>query len=208
MIVDIKNCDINNDYFHFTNRRNVDSILNNGLIPSVGAASQLVGDRPNVSVSKGGKGIMGIINSFIYKFSNELKISEIPDEYRKYFHEISDFESDGAISKDFASKAMIRKLKDEVYFRVRLDEAQIEQAEIGGLTGYDVNLPMMIDKANLDVVTDSDNKVLTAYDVARYVFERAKNIEIFRNMHPEFFDMFEIKEQSSNKEKHLDDSER
>jgi len=205
MIVDIKKCDLNNDYFHFTNRENVNSILNNGLIPTVGAASQLVGDRPNVSVSKGGKGIMGIINSFIYKFSNELKVSKIPKEYKKYFQEISDFESDSVISEEIASKAMIRKLKDEVYFRVKLDEEQIEKAKIGGLTGYDVNLPMMIDKANLDIITDSDNKVLTAYDVARYVYERAKDIEVFRNMHTHFFDMFEMREQNQNKENVLDD---
>ncbi len=199
MIVDIKKCDINNDYFHFTNRKNIDSILNNGLIPTVGAASKLVEDRPNVSVSKGGKGIMGIINSFIYKFSNELKISEIPEEYKKYFQEISDFTSDSMIGKELASKAMIRKLKDEVYFRVRLNKGQIEKANIGGLTGYDVNLPMMIDKANLDVITDSDDKVLTAYDVAKYVYERAKNIDVFRNMHADFFYMFEMKEQSKDR---------
>ena len=204
MVIDIKNCDINNDYFHFTNRKNIDSILNNGLVPSIGAASQLVEDRPNVSVSKGGKGIMGIINSFIYKFTNEIKTSKIPNEYKKYFTEISDFESDAPISKDVACKAMIRKLKDEVYFRVRLEEEQIEKAKIGGLTGYDVNLPMLIDKSNLDIITDSDNKVLTAYDVASYVYDRAKNKDVFRDMHGEFFYMFEMSEE---KHKH-DDFER
>lgn len=117
-------------------------------------------------------------------------------------------EADSMISKDIACKAMIRKLKDEVYFRVRIDEGQIEKAKIGGLTGYDVNLPMMIDKSSLDIITDSDNKVLTAYDVARYVYERAKNIEIFRNMHAGFFDMFETIEQSSNREYNSDDGER
>ena len=208
MIVDIENCDINNDYFHFTNRRNIDSILNNGLIPSLGSASRLIGDRPNVSVSKGGKGIMGIINSFIYKFSNKLKISEIPDEYKKYFQEISDFESDSMISKEVACKAMIRKLRDEVYFRVRLDESQIAQARIGGFTGYDINLPMRIDKTNLDLVTDSDDKVLTAYDVAKYVFERARNIQNFIVMHPEFFYMFEMRMQSCNEECNFQDDER
>lgn len=208
MIVDIKECDINNDYFHFTNRKNVESILNNGLIPSIGAASQLVGDRPNVSVSKGGKGIMGIINSFIYKFSKELRVSEIPEEYKKYFHEISNFEESTMISKDIACKAMIRKLKDEVYFRVRLDERLLEKAEIGGLTGYDVNLPTMIDKSSLDIITDSENKILTAYDVARYVYERAKNIDVFRDTHEEFFDMFELSELNAKMEHDSEDDGR
>lgn len=129
MTIDIKDCDLNNDYFHFTNRANVDSILNNGLIPSIGTASQLVDDRENVSVSKGGKGIMGIINSFVYQFTNKMKISEIPEEYKKYFLEISDFKSDDLVNKDVACKAMSRKLKDEVYFRVKLDEGQLEKAQ-------------------------------------------------------------------------------
>lgn len=196
MIIDIKECDLNDDYFHFSNKRNVNSILNNGLIPAIGTASQIVGDKENVSVSKGGKGIMGIIDSFIYKFSQELKTSEIPEEYKKYFLEISDFESNSLISRDVACKAMIRKLKDEVYFRVKLDEEQIKQAKIGGLTGYDVNLPMRIEQSNLDVITNSDNKVLSAYDVAGYVYERAKNIDDFRNMHEDFFYMFEMKEEN------------
>ena len=196
MTVDIKDCDINNDYFHFTNRKNIDSILNNGLIPSIGTASELVGDKENVSVSKGGKGIMGIINSFIYKFSKELKVSEIPDEYKKYFLELPDFKSNDPIDKDSACKAMIRKLKDEVYLRVKIDKEQLDQAEIGGLTGYDVKLPMKLDKTNLDVVTDSDNKVLSAYDVASYIYEKAKSIDTFREMNSDFFYMFEMKDKN------------
>ena len=200
MIVDIKNCDINNDYFHFSNRKNVDSILNNGLRLSVGTASKLVGDASNVSVSKGGKGIIGIINSFIYKFSRELKTSEIPEEYRKYFLEISDFESSNSISRDVVCKAMTRKLKDEVYFRVQLDEDEIAQAQIGGLTGYDVSLPMGIDKSKVDIITDSNQTVLSAYDVARFVYERAKNIDVIRNMHEDFFYMFEMRGQDNSLE--------
>lgn len=208
MTIDIKKCDLNNDYFHFTNKKNINGILNKGLIPSIGAASSLVGDRPNVSVSKGGKGIMGIINSFIYKFANEISISEIPYEYRKYFTEITNFNSDEIISKDIVCKAMTRKLKDEVYFRVRLSEEQLKEAKIGGLTGYDVNLPFKIDSANLDIVTDSDNKVLSAYDVARHIYERTKNIDIFRNMHEDFFYMLEMEEKDKNTVHDLEDDER
>ena len=194
MIVDIKKCDINNDYFHFTNKRNIDSILNNGLIPQVGTASKLVDDRPNVSISKGGKGIMGIINSFIFKFENEMKISDIPEEYRKYFTEIDDFTQSGNISTDIACKAVRRKLSDEVYFRVIPTEEQLKNAKIGGITEYDVNLPDAIGNHQIDIVTDSNNKVLSALDVARYVYEKARDIEEFREMHPGFFHMFELDE--------------
>lgn len=192
MTVDIKNCDFNNDYFHFTNKANVNSILNNGLIPMLGTASKLVNDRENVSVSKGGKGIMGIINSFIYKFNNELRVVDIPAEYKKYFTDISNFNSNDFISLENCCKAMIRKLKDEVYFRIKISNEQLEKAKIGGLTGYDVNLPMKIDKANIEIITDSNNKVLSAYDVAEYIYEKAKDIDVFRKMHHDFFYMFEM----------------
>ena len=42
---------------------------------------------------------MGIINLLIYKFSTEISISEIPDVYKKYFTEISDFSSNNLIDK-------------------------------------------------------------------------------------------------------------
>lgn len=207
MIVQINECDINNDYFHFTNKRNIDSILNNGLIPQVGTASKLVKDRPNVSISKGGKGIMGIINSFIYKFENELKISEIPEEYKKYFTEITDFKQDKQISREIACSAMKRKLQDEVYFRVKPTEGQLEKAKIGGFTGYDINLPDIIYKEQIDIITDSNKKVLSAWDVSAFIFEKAKNIEIFREMNPEFFFMFE-QEEKKILQNEIDDFER
>lgn len=199
MMIDINKCDLNDDYFHFSNIKNIHNILNNGLIPLSGPASNMIKDRPNVSVSQGGKGIMGIINSFIYLFSTEIKISKIPEEYRKYFVEISDFNSNNLISREIVCRAIIRKLKDEVYFRVKLDESQLELARIGGgLTGYDVNLPVAIDKSNLSIITDSNNNVLSAYDVAKYVYEKAKNIDVFREEHEDFFYMFEGIEQNIN----------
>ena len=137
---------------------------------------------------------MGIINSLIYKFSTEISISEIPDVYRKYFTEISDFSSNNLIDKEIIYKAMIRKLKDEVYLRVELDDEQLEKARIGGLTGYDINLPVRIDKSKIRVITNSDNQVLSAYDVAKYIYENAKDKEVFRIMHDDFFEMFEITE--------------
>ena len=139
---------------------------------------------------------MGIISSFIYKFKNELNISEIPEEYRKYFKEISDFEQDKPISIDIVCMAITRKLKDEVYFRVKPFEEQMKKSIIGGLTGYDINLQDKITPNQIDIITDSNNKVLSAYDVARYVYEKAKNINVFRQMHGNFFYMFEMREKA------------
>lgn len=191
MSISLSYCDLNNDYFHFTNRKNIVSIFHNGLIPSIGLSSQLVEDGANVSVSQGGKGIMGIINSFIYMFSTEVKASEIPIEYRKYFVEIVDFEGDVSISRDIVCKAVARKLKDEVYFLVELDENQLEKAEIGGLTKYDIKLPMTILPSKLHIITDEYNNILSAFDVAYYIYEKVKDIDVFREMCSDFYYMFE-----------------
>ncbi len=199
MMVDIKDCDLNNDYFHFTNCNNIDSILNNGLVPQVGTASKLVNDRPNVSISQGGKGIMGIIGSFIYKFAKEMKASEIPEEYRKYFTEIIDFNQDEPIDKAMACEAMKRKLKDEVFFRVKPTDEQIKSARVGGFTGYDINIPGAIGRNQIDIVTDSYNKALTALEVAKYIYERARDMAPLRRMHPDFFNMFELDEKQNSK---------
>lgn len=42
MKIDIKECDLNNGYYHFTNIDNIKSIMDTGLQPSVGLASKVV----------------------------------------------------------------------------------------------------------------------------------------------------------------------
>ena len=208
MNIDIKKCDINNDYFHFTNKKNINSILNNGLIPQIGVASKIINDRPNVSISQGGKGIIGIINSFLNKFSEELKISQIPEQYRKYFKEIKDFNSDESISLEDSCKAMIRKLQDEVYFRVLPTKQQLEQAKIPVFSEFDINIPVQINPNQIDIVTDSNNKILSAYEVARYIYDKAKNLYPIRDRHEKFFYMFEMEQEKSEDIDHNSDYER
>ena len=62
MYIDKEKCDLKNDYFHFTNKDNVNGIIRNGLLLSKGAASKIKNHESNVSVSKGAKGILGILN--------------------------------------------------------------------------------------------------------------------------------------------------
>lgn len=191
-MIDVNECDLNEDYFHFTNVANIGSILNTGLLPSVGTASKMVGDRPNVSLSKGAKGIMGIINSFIYMFK-VMKVNEIPNEFRKYFiDDISDFTTNELVGLDLACRAVARKLNDEVYFKVNLDESVIEkEAVISGLTEFDIKLPIAIDKSNLQLVA-SEGEMITAFDFAKFIYEKAKDFDIFREMDEDFFHMFEM----------------
>lgn len=87
---------------------------------------------------------------------------------------------------------MKRKLNDEVYFRVISTQEQLKNAKIGGITRYDVNLLDAITKDQIEIVTDSNNKVLSALEVCEYIFKRAKDIEVFRNWHSDFFNIFEI----------------
>lgn len=203
MLIDINNCDLNNDYFHFSNKNNIQGILNDGLKPTLGPASKMVGDEPNVSVSMGARGIMGIINSFIFMFSNTT-IENIPEEYKKYYHEISDFSSSELVDRDLACKAMTRKLKDEVYFRVRLDESHLNKAQVGGLTGFDIKMPVAIDKTNIDLVSEN-GKVLSAYDVSLSIYNKVKDNDIFREFNEDFFYMFENKSNFYSNNEHIED---
>lgn len=189
MNIDINSVDLNEDYFHFTNIKNVEGILKEGLKPMVGAASEMINDRPNVSISKGAKGVMGTVNSFIFMIANR-GIANIPEDFRKYFPEIDDFSSKELVGKELACRAMERKLKEEVYFKINVKEEELNEARIGGFTGFDINLPHGIDKSKLELITQNDN-VMSAYDVCKFIYEKAKNIDIFREMNEDFFYMMD-----------------
>lgn len=202
MKIEFTKCDLNNDYFHFTKMENVPSILENGLIPKIGIASKMVNDRANVSISKGGKGILGIINSFVYKFSN-LKINEIPLEYRHYFEDIDDFNSNEKVGMKSSSYAMKNKLSEEVYLRLIVDDNIIQNARIGGLTGFDINLEDKIDKSCISIITDESGIILSAYDVILKIYEKIKDNNIFREMNESLFYMIEECEKNLNIERKI-----
>lgn len=183
--------DLNEGYYHFTNASNVESILANGLEARIGTASKMVNDRPNVSISQGGKGVFGIVNSFIYVLSKK-QINEIPEEFKKYFEDIIDFTSTEKVSRDSVCKAIINKLKDEVYIYIDLDEKYLENARIGGLSGFDINLPMGIEQSRLKVITDENGKILSSYDIVSYMFEKVKNNNVWREFNEDLFYMMEM----------------
>lgn len=191
MKIRISNCDFNEGYFHFTNVKNIESILDQGLIPSLGTASKLVNDRPNVSISKGFKGILGIINSFLFEFK-KMKICEIPDEFRKYFNMIENFNDDNYVSPEIANIAIINKLKQEVYLYINNSDIDIQQARIGGLTGFDINFESGINKDKIKIITDNNGNPISAYDVVNYIYEKVKEIDVVREMNEDFFEMIEM----------------
>jgi len=183
--------DLNEGYYHFTNASNVESILTNGLEARIGTASKMVNDRPNVSISQGGKGVFGIVNSFIFVLSKK-QINEIPEEFKKYFEDITDFTSTEKVSRDSVCKAIINKLKDEAYIYIDLDEGTLENARIGGLSGFDINLPMGIESSRLKVITDENGNILSSYDIVSYMFEKVKNNNVWREFNEDLFYMMEM----------------
>lgn len=189
--IKLSECDLNEGYYHFTNVKNIESILNNGLEARIGTASKMVNDRPNVSLSQGGKGVFGIINSFIHVLSKK-KTNEIPEDFRKYFNDVKDFSSDEIISRDSVCNAIINKLKDEVYIYINLDEELLSDARIGGLSGYDINLPNGIDSSKLKLITDDDGNTLSSYDIVSYMYEKVKNNNIWKEFNQDLFYMMEF----------------
>jgi hypothetical protein len=106
----IKDIDMNNAYFHFTEKGNLKSIAQNGLKAQIGDASKLVDDKSRVCFSQGVKGILGIKNSFIWEFEHA-KICDIPEGYKKYF-DIKDFSSTDLIPKEIVYEALKRKFEN------------------------------------------------------------------------------------------------
>jgi len=198
MYIDINKCDINNDYFHFTNKDNVNGIIRNGLLLSKGTASKIKNHEANVSVSKGAKGILGILNSFIFVFS-ELKCNEVPEDYRKYFDGVN-FNSNSTVGLENACTAVSNKLKDEVYFKVDLDEEQLDRAYVGGFgAAYDIRLSENVDKSKVHLITDSNLNILSAYDVASYIYNKTESKDIYRKMNSEFYYMMDRNNGSDRK---------
>lgn len=170
--VNIEDIDLNNSFFHFTARSNIKSIEENGLEARVGSASKMVNDKPRVCMSKGGQGILGVKNSFIYMFK-ELRICDIPEEYRKYFA-VSDFSDTSKVTEELVYDAMEKRFKDEIYLKVDAKEGEdFDKDEIYGLTSdFDIK-----GKENHNISKDKLVKIRTssgdtALDVVRYLYNR------------------------------------
>ncbi len=122
-VVDINSIDLNNSYFHFTSKDNLKQIKKEGLQPKIGDASKMKREKkPRVYMSKGGKGVLEIKNSFIYEFK-KLRICDIPIEYRKYFN-IQDYSKEEQVAETDVYDAMEKRFKDEIYFKVDAIEGE------------------------------------------------------------------------------------
>ena len=153
----IKDIDMNNAYFHFTEKGNLKSIAQNGLKAQIGDASKLVDDKSRVCFSQGVKGILGIKNSFIWEFEHA-KICDIPEGYKKYF-DIKDFSSTDLIPKEIVYEALKRKCRviEEAIEKYSLRDADaftilktVGGLDIAGLTGVFIGaaieqIPVVID---------------------------------------------------------------
>lgn len=175
-VINIKDIDLNESFFHFTNKENLANIEKKGLKAKRGDASEMVGDTARVCFSKGAKGLMGIKNSFLYEFK-KLRICDIPFSYRRYFS-ISDFSSEAKLKVDQIYEAMFLKFQEEVYLKVDavLGSDYVEEETYGLSSEYDIkgleNHDVSPEKLSL-VVTDTG---YSAFDVIQYIFERMKNV--------------------------------
>lgn len=64
-VKDISLIDIENSFFHYTNRQNLNTILQKGLEPRIGENSLYVEKTPKVFFAKGEKGIITIIDVWL-----------------------------------------------------------------------------------------------------------------------------------------------
>ncbi len=194
--LNIENIDLNNSFFHFTAKDNLESIDEKGLIAQIGDASKMVNDKPRVCLSRGGKGILGIKNSFIHMFKN-LRVCDIPEEYRKYF-KINDFSNTNKVSPELVYDAMEKRFRDEIYLKVDAKEGEdFTRDEIHGL-GSDFDIK---GKENHNISSDKLSMVVTSMgktslDIIQYIYNRIleKNPgkeDIIRNNNSDLAEMLE-----------------
>lgn len=187
--VDINNIDLNQSFFHFTTKDNLERVAQEGLKAKIGGASQMKDEqKPRVYMSKGGKGVLGIKNSFIHEFK-KLRICDIPEEYRKYF-DIKDYSSTEQVRENDVYSAMEKRFKDEIYFKVDAIEGEDFIAEdflpeeLKNEAKSSNNLRDIKGKENNDIETEklsliTTDKGNTAFDIVEYLYgrllENAKN---------------------------------
>lgn len=194
--INIENIDLNDSFFHFTLKDNLNSIEENGLVAQVGDASELVGDKPRVCLSRGVKGILGIKNSFIYKFKG-LRICDIPEGYKKYFS-ISDFTSTEHLDPEMIYDAMEKRFRDEVYLKVDAKEGEdfLPEESFGLSSKFDIKGKENhnIDETKLSILTSPKGN--SAMDVVQYLYSRLLENNpgkenIIREMNSELVGMLE-----------------
>lgn len=206
--INLKDVDLNNAHFHFTLRENVDKIASEGLMPQRGGATQLKNDKQRIYVSRGYKGMLGIKNSFIFEFK-QLRICDIPQDYRKYFN-IEDFSSTEQLKEDDVYEAMEKRFKDEVYLLVDVKEGEDYRPEdVNGLAadldiGLKENHTISPDKLHIIEANNSTS----AYDVVKSVYDaflssakKAGQEDIVRSFNDDLDAMFEYvrkKEKAKN----------
>lgn len=180
--VNIKDIDLNNSFFHFTIRDNLDQINIEGLKAQIGDASQMkTEEKARVYMSKGGKGILGIKNSFIHEFK-KLRICDIPLEYRKYF-EMKDYTSKEIVEEKDVYAAMERRFKDEVYLKVNAVNGEdfipedFLPEELTNEINSSNNIRDIKGKADHDIVPDKLSLIETdkgdsTLDIVEYLYNR------------------------------------
>lgn len=207
--VSIEDIDLNNSFFHFTARDNLESIEEKGLIAQIGDASRMVNDKPRVCLSRGGKGILGIKNSFIHMFK-ELRVCDIPEDYRKYFS-ISDFSSTEQVTAELVYDAMQKRFEDEIYLQVDAQEGEdFSLDEVHGLgSAFDIK-----GKENHDISPGKLAKVNapqgnSALDIVQYIYKRLLERnpgkeDIIRNMNSDLTEMLDyVNEKEKGQENNI-----
>lgn len=194
--VNIEDIDLKDSFFHFTLKDNLNLIEEYGLVSKAGEASKLVGDEPRICLSKGGKGILGIKNSFIYKFK-DLRVCDIPEGYRKYFS-ISDFSSTEFLEPEIVYDAMEKRFKDEVYLKVNAKEGKdfLPEETFGLGSEFDVK-----GKENHNISADKLLRLTSpmgdsAMDIIIYLYNRLLERnpgkeDIIREMHSDLAEMLD-----------------
>lgn len=133
--------------FHFTNKKNLESILEKGLLPSnTGEISGTTGrEQPAVFFSKGFRGTLGTINRFLINISR-MPLSEHKEYYEKTFPQIYN-EVNSITDEEWLYKVAHECLKNKIYLVLNLN----------GVFKDEWDMATREEKEKLDYIIDDTN---------------------------------------------------
>ena len=141
-LVNLKNLDRENTYFHFTSIKNIEDIEKSGLVPKIGGESKGVETTPKIYFSKGTDGVLKLWNTWLKYEMNAMfneyglikkgyggeTLKKLTEEWHEEF--LSKKYLNDEIKKKALFELMYKKMKTMVYLSLDLNEEDFSYDDI------------------------------------------------------------------------------
>lgn len=174
--IDIKDINLNDCFLHFTDKRNIPNILNEGLIPKIGNHAIGIEETEKIFFSKGGTGALQIVNIWIKwlirRVQWNLYLQDAKDE--EYYTKLAMYRQDAVSGKLYEDEEikqqvfeyMVEFMNNNTYLLLDLQENQdfryedVDEAKIranNNNTREDLNTCYGLAKGSKDISMEEWN---------------------------------------------------